>query len=137
MWWRLLRPSMSVGTVGEVHDGEFRAEVVLAGGFKPRAVAGLLKSMLDGLISAAQAQRPAAPQPDKSLTAGLSLLGDPLALWGLLIDDRVAVLGARQLVRAGKVNLVWNPEDDRCSAITVSVRPAAIPSIAAVIHAAT
>jgi len=118
-----------------VHAGEFTVDVELDGVHGSRNVAGLLKPLLDGLVSALQVHRPAPAQAEDRVRSRLALLGDPPEPWTLLTDDSVSVLGARSLVRAGKTNLVWNPGDDRCSAVSVIARAATTPRIAATVHA--
>jgi hypothetical protein len=133
-WWRQLRPAATVPREN-AHTGEFGVEISLSGVHGGRAVAGQLKPLLDGLICALQVHIPATRWPDQRTRSQLALLGDPETLWDLLTDGSVAVLGGCSLVRPGKVNLVWNPSDHRCSAIEVQVRPAATAHLAATVRA--
>lgn len=134
-WWRLLRPAITVTDSAVPHTGEFGVEIELIGVQGSRSVAGQLKPLLDGLISALQVHHPAPARPDETTRSQLALLGDPAELWDLLTDNSVAVLGACSLVRPGKVNLVWNPSDHRCSTILLSARPASAPRLRATVCA--
>src|SRR5262249_33635395 len=84
---------------------------------------------------ALQVHHPAPARPDETTWSQLALLGDPAELWDLLTDNDVAVLGACSLVRPGKVNLVWNPSDHRCSTILLSARPGSAPRLRAIVCA--
>jgi hypothetical protein len=134
-WWRLLRPAVIVTDLAVPHTGEFGVEIELIGVQGNRSVAGQLKPLLDGLISAFQVHHPAPARPDTTTDSQLALLGDPAELWDLLTDDSAAALGACSLIRPGKVNLVWNPSDHRCSTILLSAPAASVPRIRATVWA--
>lgn len=134
-WWHHLRSAVTVPHHGALHTGEFGVDIILSGLHGGRTVAGQLKPLLDGLISALQVHTPAPGVPNERTRSQLALLGDPDTLWDLLTDSSVAVLGGCSLVRPGKVNLIWNPSDHLCTEIVVRVSQAATPHIAATIRA--
>lgn len=134
-WWRLLRPAVIVTDPAVPQTGEFGVQIELVGVQENRSVAVQLKPLLDGLICAYQVHHPAPARPDATTSSQLALIGDPAELWDLLTDDSAAVLGACSLVRPGKVNLVWNPSDHRCSTILLSASAASVPRIRATVWA--
>ncbi len=82
-------------------------------------LAGLMKSLLDGLVACFHAH-------DGSHRSELQplLAEPPAATWPLLCDRSTAVLDTRALVRPYRQRLAWNPADDRCDAFQVQLTPA-------------
>jgi hypothetical protein len=131
--WADLCPTVHVAKPFHVHSGPFTVDLTVCGNWSGPGVAGLVKPVLDGLISALH-QHDGSHQ--ESLMGRLSVLGDPDALWRLLVDPTVAILGARQLLRPhGGSGVAWNPADDLCTAFRVRREAADHAGLAAVVTA--
>lgn len=116
-WWAVTRPAV-VHRSPAIHDGLFTVDATLSGNW--RSVATLVKSMLDGVVSALHAHDGSAKD---ALLARLDFEGDPSRTWERLTDRSAALLGTRPLVRPYRDRIAWNPADERCSAFRISVQP--------------
>jgi hypothetical protein len=130
-WWALLRPT--VVTSAPTRVSTFGVEVQISGTWTNAGLAGAIKPMLDGLISALHAH-------DQSqaleLIPRLAVLGDPASAWSLLCDESKAILGKRRLLRTnGPAGFAWNPADDLCTEINVVRSPGHARTIRAAIYA--
>lgn len=125
-WWAEFRPRLQVPDAG-LASGAFTVDVTLLGAWPGTRVAGVVKPMLDGLVSALH-RHDGSRRDD--LLPRLAHLGDPQQVWSALCAPAADVLGTRRLVRPHGTNIAWNPADERCQAFRVHV-------VAATSHAVT
>lgn len=129
-WWAAIRPRINVA-LKTTYRGDYSVAVELHGVWRTTTLAGLIKPMMDGLISALHAH-------DGSMRTELleRLPGRDTGAhtWAQLLDQHCAILGTRRLVRPHGRRIAWNPADERCSAFAIQVVPAEMRSIAAVIR---
>jgi hypothetical protein len=119
-WWAQFRPGVEVVDFEGLENGAFTVDVSILGPPAGTRVAGVVKPMLDGLVSALHRHD---GRGRDDLLPRLSHLGDPEALWTALCAPAAAVLGTRRLVRVHGANIAWNPADERCNAFRVRVVP--------------
>ncbi len=120
-WWAALRPYADLAARTAADPTSFVLDVRLeCPATERRRLAGMIKSMLDGLVSVFHAH-------DGSNEIGLygrvDGLGEHAVAWSLLCDPSANVLGTRTLVRPYRAGIMWNPVDDRCSAFRVGIIP--------------
>lgn len=111
-WWTLLRPGAE-RVASDTHEAQFCVDVTLTGpDLRGTRVAGMVKSLLDGAISALHAHDGSGRTV---LLERLRALGEPEHAWQQLVNVETAVLGRRTLVRPYRDGVAWNPADDRCT----------------------
>jgi hypothetical protein len=114
-WWWETRSALHA-TFGPERAGQPFALRVRIGGLR-RATASLLKPMLDGVIAALH--RDASPPPE-AVRRLARHLGQGEAQVRERLTSAGAALGPRELVRAYREGLQWNPADDLCVACSVA-----------------
>ncbi len=116
-WWCRLRAHAQVRPAPL---DRFALRVVIGGpDLTGTRLAGLMKSLLDGLVACFHAHDGGHRAELQPLLAEL-----PDATWPLLCDRSSAVLGTRAVVRPYRRGLAWNPADDHCDAFQVQLTPA-------------
>ncbi|PRY04008.1 hypothetical protein [Kineococcus rhizosphaerae] len=131
-WWAALRESAI--TPQPCHPPAssapaFTVDVTLTSPDPTRVrLPGLLKSLLDGLISCFHTHDStnAAVLQQRLAASGLPAHG-----WDLLMDDTTNRLGTRPLLRPHGESIAWNPADERCEAFRVAVQAGSSWSLAA------
>lgn len=114
-WWALLRSRIT--RHAETHSGTFTVDVRLDGAWTGPGIAGIVKPLLDGLISALHVHN---REHAGALADRLGVLGDPDTVWAALCDPTAAVLGPpRTLVRPHGAKVAWNPADELCTSFRV------------------
>lgn len=118
-WWYHLR-THGVGVERQTSDsGPIGLELTLS---TPSRLHVVLKPMLDGLICSLHAHDGSDMQEvTNRLAERLACGRDEVAT--LLLDERVAVLGRRRLLRPFRNSVKWNPADDRCKAVSIRIAP--------------
>ncbi|MFF3358059.1 hypothetical protein ACFYWN_36840 [Streptomyces sp. NPDC002917] len=120
-WWMRLRPRTTIRTgrpAAERVADSFVLDLSLAGPNLPgRRSAGIVKALLDGVVSCFHAHDASAPDVLLPRLASLAL---PKHAWDLVCEPSTAVLGVRPLVRPHGKGIAWNPADERCYAFRVA-----------------
>lgn len=120
-WWAVFRPVVLSTPSINLLDGSFAIDVTLLGNWMPPEMAGVVKPLLDGLVSSLH-------QHDGSnrgvLLPRITELGDAATARQMLCDSRQSILGRRKLVRPQGSSYAWNPADERCHAFRIHTEPA-------------
>jgi len=118
VWWPAVRAEAS-GSGSSVVNGPFGLEVLVRAPAQPMNVAGLLKPLADGVVSALHSQT----QPQSNAIGRLSrALGAPVNdVKRTLASPVCPLLGERELVRAYRQFVQWNPADERCEYLRLVV----------------
>lgn len=116
-WWAEFRPRLQAPDAG-LASKAFTVDVTLLVAWRGIGTAGVVKPMLDGLVSALH-RHDGSRRDD--LLPRLARLGDPQQVWSALCAPAADVLGTRRLVRPHETNIAWNPADKRCHAFRVQV----------------
>ena len=80
-------------------------------------VASVVKSMVDGIISALHTERSRDRKAEVRLATKLGVDVDTVT--SFLGRTEFAVLGERNLLRAYRNGVKWNPADERCTEIAI------------------
>lgn len=132
-WWSALRPAVTLALPDTVPVAAVTLEVTLhRSGPNPR-LAGIVKPLLDGLVSALHAHD---GTDHDVLAPRLASFGHPEQVWSLLCSTDAAALGTRRLIRPHGAGLAWNPADELCRALTLRVLDRADNRIAAIVRTA-
>ncbi len=127
-WWAVFRPVVLSAPSVSLLDGPFALDVTLLGNWTPTGMAGVVKPLLDGLVSSLH-------QHDGGnrdlLLPRITELGEVTTAWLMLCDSRQNILGGRKLVRPHGSSYAWNPADERCHAFRIHSDPAEEPGVIA------
>lgn len=122
--WYALRTSPSL-QVRHGHNGDWLGMDIVVGwpAGSQRALLGIIKVLIDGLMCALHAHNGAKLE---ILTERLgSRLGvEPADIATLLLSDRLAVLGTRRLLWPYREFVQWNPADDAIVDLRITTAPA-------------
>lgn len=128
-WWWLLRRNVTT-TAAPPSGAEYWIDLTLSGSWTGTRLAGALKPMLDGLVSALHSHDGTSRD---ELEPRLRALGADDSVWATLTDPEHAVLGTRRLVRPHRAGVAWNPADDLCAGFQVRQFDGP-PQITATVH---
>jgi hypothetical protein len=115
-WWWSTRSSSAMISGGDLSGERFGLRVRL--GPMSRAMIGILKPMLDGIIAAFHSDA----SPDSVAVDRLAAhLGQRRDAIDSHLNSEESLLGPRRLIWAFRNGLQWNPADDLCVACSVEL----------------